>query len=135
MVEKVKDKNFFISAGIMLLVIIALGYLIWDNSGTDNAEVLGEGDNQATFVVESPEEEPKTVEVNFEDETTMFALMEAHLDALEEEGFVYSIDGVEQDADAGMYWVYDLNGEMGLESALDYIMQDGDLVEWRLESF
>ena len=130
-----KDKNFLISVGIMLLVIITLGYLIWDNLGTDNADVLGEGDNQATFVVESPEEEPKIVEVNFEDETTMFALMEAHLDALEEEGFVYSVDGVEQDEDAGMYWVYNLNGEMGLESALEYEMQDGDLVEWRLESF
>lgn len=135
MAEKMKDKNFFISAGIMLLIIITLGYLIWDNSGTDNAEVSGGGDNQATFVVESPEEEPKIVEVNFEDETTMFSLMEAYLDALEEEGFVYSIDGVEQDADAGMYWVYDLNGEMGLESAVEYEMQDGDLVEWKLESF
>lgn len=135
MVDKMKDKNFFISIGIMLLIIITLGYLIWNNLDTDNAEVLGEGDNQATFVVESSEEESNTVEVNFEDETTMFALMEAHLDALEEDGLVYSIDGVEQDEDAGMYWVYDLNGEMGLDSAVEYEMQDGDLVEWRLESF
>lgn len=135
MADKMKDKNFFISIGIMLLIIITLGYLIWNNLDTDNAEVLGEGDNQATFVVESSEEESNTVEVNFEDETTMFALMEAHLDALEEDGLVYSIDGVEQDEDAGMYWVYDLNGEMGLDSAVEYEMQDGDLVEWRLESF
>ncbi len=54
--------------------------------------------------------------------------------ALEEEGgFISAIEGYEQDADAGRYWLYSINGEMPSVGAADYELEAEDEIEWRLE--
>jgi len=135
--KKMKEKNTFLVSIVMVVVIVALLALILVNSGdsTEGSGGVGEGGNQATFIVTIDGEVHSTEDVTFGDEVSMFALMEEYLDATEIDGFVNSIVGVENNPDENLFWVYDINEEMGLESALDYIMQDGDLVEWKLESF
>ena len=50
-------------------------------------------------------------------------------------GFVTSINGISQDEAANKYWIYYINGEYAPVGASEYIVQDGDEILWKLESF
>lgn len=65
----------------------------------------------------------------------LLELMKEHYRLVEEDGFIQCIEGNGQDEDAGLYWVYDVNGEMGEVGAADYELQEGDVVDWKLMSF
>lgn len=132
--NKIKENKKMVGFGLLVVLIglLSLGILLANDGNGLN---LGGGTGTATFIVTADEDNSREEVIEFEEGATMFAVLEEYFDAQETDGFVYSIDGVEQDEEEGMYWVYDLNEEMGLESALEYELQDGDLVEWELTQF
>jgi hypothetical protein len=44
---------------------------------------------------------------------------------------VWSVEGVETDPSAGLYWEWTLNGRRVPEDAHRYVLSNGDLVTWR----
>ncbi len=93
-----------------------------------------EGNVKATLIIENGER--KVCEVSLAAGSTVFDLMTACGVPFEEEGgFVTSINGVSQDASAGLYWLYYINGEFAQVGAAEYIVQEGDEITWKLESF
>lgn len=70
-----------------------------------------------------------------EEGTILLDVMKEHYDLEESGGFISAINGYEQDTDAGKYWVFDVNGEMGEVGVAELELTDGDLVEWKLEAF
>lgn len=48
--------------------------------------------------------------------------------------YVISISGVHEDDSADLYWQYWVNGELGGSAANKHMLQDGDLIEWKLPS-
>lgn len=49
--------------------------------------------------------------------------------------YVLAISGVSEDDEAGLYWQYWVNGDLGPSAANYYILEDGDSIEWALPSY
>lgn len=132
-----KDKKLMWVGAFLTIVIISLLYFTVIYSSEDGEFVATSEGATATFVINFGEEEDILSEdIEFHEGDTITHLLETHFDAeMDEEGFVHSIEGVENNPDEGLFWVYDLNGEMGLESAEEYEVQEDDLIEWILMGF
>lgn len=81
------------------------------------------------------EQQEFTHTFELEEGTTLLELMKEHYRMVEEDGFVLCIEGNGQDEDEGKYWVYDVNGEMGQVGAAEYVIKDGDSIDWKLTTF
>lgn len=73
--------------------------------------------------------------IEVEEGAILLEVMKEHYTIKEENTFVSAINGVEQDGDAGKWWVFDVNGVMGEKGAAETELQAGDLIEWKLEAF
>jgi len=49
--------------------------------------------------------------------------------------YVLAISGVREDDEAGLYWQYWVNGDLGPSAANYYILEDGDSIEWALPPY
>lgn len=125
------------------------------NKATDAPEEVDEPDTEEVETSENAGNEEATDEVTFSvdivvegeavadlsEEITApegMYLLESMKDAydLEEDGgFISEIEGYEQDADEGIYWLYYVNGESAEVGAADYAPEEADQIEWRLEGF
>lgn len=74
-------------------------------------------------------------EVSFEDGLSLLEVMESNFDIIHEDTFITTIEGLEQSSDDNMWWVFEVNEEIISVGASDYIVEDGDFVEWELISF
>ncbi|MBU7012286.1 MAG: DUF4430 domain-containing protein [Theionarchaea archaeon] len=114
-------------AGVVIIALIAVVY------GTTTM-YTGEGEVTATLIIENGG--TVTREATLPEGSTVFDLMTACRISFEEKGgLITSINGVSQDEDAGKYWLYYINGEFAQTGAGEYIVQEGDEITWKLESF
>ena len=72
-------------------------------------------------------------EITVSEGTYLMDVMHEEYDVVDEGGFLSAIEGHEQDADAGRYWMYYVNDEMPSVGAFEYELEEGDSIEWRLE--
>jgi len=72
-------------------------------------------------------------DVTVSEGTYLLDAMHDTYDIEEKGGFISTIEGYEQDQDAGRYWLYYINDEMPSVGAAEYELQEGDQIEWRLE--
>ncbi|MGP6146737.1 DUF4430 domain-containing protein [Jeotgalibaca sp. A122] len=59
-------------------------------------------------------------------------VMKEEFEVVDEDNFITTINGYEQDAEAGKYWLFDLNGEMAPVGAHELELSDGDVVDFDL---
>lgn len=52
-----------------------------------------------------------------------------------ENAFVTAIDGRVADSEQRKYWSFWVNGEMAQVGAGSYVTKDGDMIEWRIETY
>ena len=120
-----KTKNI---VGIVVCAVIASSVLY----GT--TQMNGEGEVRAHLIIEDGS--ITECEMDLSEGSTVFDLMTAcNIPFQEEGGFVTAINNVSQDTDAGTYWMYYINGELGQVGAGEYRVQDGDEITWKLEKF
>ncbi|MBT2732153.1 DUF4430 domain-containing protein [Carnobacterium sp. ISL-102] len=79
--------------------------------------------------------EGKTKELEVEAGTTVLDLLSEQYKVVEEEGFIVSIEGIEQDEEAEKYWMYEVNNEEATVGAAEYEVEDGDQVKWFLNAW
>lgn len=138
-------KNKWISR--LSLFLLSLGLLVGCSSEVVETPV----DKPKEETVE--EVEPKEVEVSINiivegdqiDEYShsydvaygmkLMDIMKEHYRLVEEHGFIQCIEGNGQDEDEGLFWAYDVNGEMGEVGAAEYELQEGDVIDWKLIRF
>lgn len=134
---KVQDKKLMWVGAFLTVVIIALLYFTVIYSSEDGGFFATSDEATATFVINFGEEEDVLSEdIELHEGDTINHLMVEYFDAgIDSDGFLYSVEGVENDPDGGLFWVYNLNGEMGMESAEEYEVQEDDLIEWILMEF
>lgn len=82
--------------------------------------------------VEGEEVEGGNLSTEVAEGTLLLDLMKDEFEVEETETFITSINGHVQDEEAGKYWMFDVNGEMGMVGASQYEVQEGDLIEWNL---
>lgn len=73
-------------------------------------------------------------ELEIEANQNVMEIMEEHYDIETADGFMTSIEGYEQDDDAGQYWLYYVNDEMPSVGADDYVPEADDEITWELET-
>lgn len=59
-------------------------------------------------------------------------VMKEEFEVVDEDNFITTINGYEQDVEAGKYWLFDLNGEMAPVGAHELELSDGDVVDFDL---
>ncbi|MGP6139910.1 MULTISPECIES: DUF4430 domain-containing protein [unclassified Jeotgalibaca] len=84
--------------------------------------------------IDGEEVEGGSQEIQVEEGAILLDVMKENYDIEETDGFITSIDGQEQDTEAGKYWLFDINGEMAPVGANETELQEGDVVEWKLEA-
>lgn len=62
----------------------------------------------------------------------LLEIMQREFDVEDENKFITSINGHEQDAANNEYWLFDLNGEMAPVGAHELKLSDGDVVDFNL---
>ena len=53
----------------------------------------------------------------------------------ENDGFITEIDGISQDKEKGIYWMFDVNGKIGEKAANQLKVQDGDEIKFYQEKY
>ena len=48
----------------------------------------------------------------------------------ENDGFITEIDGISQDKDKGIYWMFDVYGKLGEKAANQLKVEDGDEIKF-----
>lgn len=120
-------ENKKIVIGVVLAFAVAVGVY-------SAVQPFGEGTVTATITINNGNRVTCTTDIPAG--SNVFNLMTAcNIEFEEEKGFIISINGVSQNADANEYWIYYINGEMGQVGAREYIVEDGDEITWKLESF
>lgn len=74
----------------------------------------------------------KTVELS--EDTSLLNAMREQYDVKDEEGYITSIEGYEQTQEKNAYWLYEINDEFAQVGAAEYILEDGDVISWELET-
>lgn len=100
----------------------------------DKEEVSDDVQYQVTLVVTvDGKEDKKTVTVEQGD--SVMDVLEDHHQVEEEGGMVTAINGVSQDPAAKTYWMYKVNDKMAEVGAEDLEVQEGDTIEFYMETF
>lgn len=126
----------------LFLTIFVLGLVTLSGCATQPKEVTPETattetvvavEETATIIIQEDGKEIAKKSISFEAGTVLFDLMTANFEIENQDGFITSIDGIGEDEAAGKYWMYDINGEMGLKGATELEIKTGDEVLFKLE--
>lgn len=89
----------------------------------------------ATVKVVVAGEEMDDVEVAVDNGVILLDAMKENMEIEETDGFINSINGVEQSEKDNKFWVYTVNDEQVTVGANEYELLDGDQVVWELTEF
>lgn len=108
-----------------------------DGTETENVETVTEEKVVTVAIyVDGESVDDLEKEIAIEEEESVLDIMDEYYDIDgAEEGFITAIEGYEQDDAQGLYWMYYVNEEMAPVGAADYIPEEADVIEWKLEKF
>lgn len=129
---------------LFLSVIFTVVFLTGCADGSTNAPVdekdnvtqTEEGIESVITVVISKDHEAETLnekEIEITDGDLLLDVMKANFDVEEENGFIYSIDGVAPKEGEEKSWMYFVNGEMAMVGAAEYELTANDRVQFDLQ--
>lgn len=81
------------------------------------------------------EETIKEEEVNFSEGDALLDVLKENFAVEESDGFITSIEGIEQDVDKKMGWIYFINDEMAMVGAADYQLEADDKITFDLQAW
>lgn len=90
---------------------------------------------QVTMNIYVENELKESVILETQKDAFLLDVMKEQLKIKEDDGFVTAINGVEQDKDKGLFWMFDVNGEMSPVGAKEVKLSADDVIDWKLESF
>ena len=70
--------------------------------------------------------------LTFKEGDNLLDVMKSQLKIVEKDGFISSINGVEQVPSEQKYWLFDVNGQMSPVGAKEVLLKAGDVIDWKL---
>lgn len=70
--------------------------------------------------------------LTFKEGDNLLDVMKVQLKIVEKDGFISSINGVEQVPSEQKYWLFDVNGQMSPVGAKEVLLKAGDVIDWKL---
>lgn len=130
----------------LLLFFASITLAACGTTETDGTDTSSVAESVASSVQENPETISVTISVAVDGEeieegnkalevepgAILLDVVKENYEVVEEDGFITSINGHEQDTEAGKYWLFDVNGEMAPVGANEFELSEGDLVEFNL---
>ena len=101
-------------------------------SSTNNHQSKGQG--QVTLILKT-EKESKKKSVEFKKGDTVLDVLKEIYPVQENDGFITEIDGISQDKEKGIYWMFDVNGKIGEKAANQLKVHDGDEIKFYQEKY
>ena len=107
--------------------------MIYNNSRYKDCEILYTKEG-TPFLSQREDFSPETVleYYTFKEGDNLLDVMKAQLKIVEKDGFISSINGVEQVPSEQKYWLFDVNGQMSPVGAKEVILKAGDVIDWKL---
>lgn len=114
-----------------------------DTTSQETSSVVEDASTEDAVTVEvtiSVTEDGELIEngeqvVEVEEGALLLDVMKENFEIEETDTFINAINGVEQDATANKWWLFDVNGEMAQKGAAETELKAGDLIEWKLEAY
>lgn len=128
-----KKEKYLFTVAISVVFVVFL--LVWTGAASNNPGTADQ-EQDVQVVITAHDEEIVNETVAVAADTSLLDLMQQNYDTvISDDGFIESIEGVEQNPDEGLFWIFEVNEEMVNDSAEDFIPQDDDLITWELMSF
>ena len=89
-------------------------------------------EEQATIVLQEDDKEISSKEVTFTDDDSLYDVMKNNFELEDDDGFITSIDGHEQDEKAQKYWTFTINDKEIMKGAKEVSLKSGDKVDFSL---
>ena len=105
------------------------------NSTTTSVETITAA--QTTSVTINITKDGQSIEgspftLTFKEGDNLLDVMKSQLKIVEKDGFISSINGVEQVPSEQKYWLFDVNGQMSPVGAKEVLLKAGDVIDWKL---
>lgn len=118
------------------IVVVLLVVGLWTQDLASNTPTTVDQDQEVQVVIIAQGEEVNTDTLMVAADTTLMELMQQHYDLIvTADGFVESIEGIEQEPEKNLYWVYEVNEEQVTEGAETFIPEENDTIIWELTAF
>lgn len=104
----------------------------------ETSEVTNEDQEQSIVVTISIDEGAEVItekEIAIEENAILMDVMKENFDIGEDDGFIYSIEGIEPEAGEQKAWMFFVNDELGEVGAAQYELSPGDHVVFDLQSW
>ena len=101
---------------------------------TRTSSQLSQSQGKVTLILKT-EKESKKKAVNIQKGDTVLDVLEEVYPVQENDGFITEIDGISQDKDKGIYWMFDVNGKLGEKAANQLKVENGDEIKFYQEKY
>lgn len=121
-----------------LLLSLSLIFTLAACSGGDNNETSPATDSSKASISIEIKDEGKSVdkkELEVDAKSKLMPVLKENFEIEEQDGFITSIDKLEQDTEASKFWTYTVNSEEVTVGAKDYELKDKDEVVFSLDKY
>lgn len=101
---------------------------------TRTSSQQSQSQGKVTLILKT-EKESKKKSVNIQKGDTVLDVLEEVYPVQENDGFITEIDGISQDKDKGIYWMFDVNGKLGEKAANQLKVENGDEIKFYQEKY
>ena len=126
---------------ILSYIVLALSLVTLVAFGKSEAAKLtrtssqqSQSQGKVTLILKT-EKESKKKAVNIQKGDTVLDVLEEVYPVQENDGFITEIDGISQDKDKGIYWMFDVNGKLGEKAANQLKVENGDEIKFYQEKY
>lgn len=128
-----KKVNYLFAVAISVVFLVF--WLVWTEEASNNPGTTDQ-DQTVHIIITAYDYELVNDSIQVAEDTSLLDLMQQNYDTVvDDDGFIESIEGIEQSSADGLYWIYEVNSEAVFESAEDFIPKDEDVISWELTSF
>lgn len=128
-----KKEKYLIGVSVFVILLV-LG--LWYSGLASNNPTTADLDKeiQLTLVADGEIIADDTLDVA--DDSTLLDIMSQHYDLIvTDDGFIESIEGIDQIPEENLFWVYEVNEETVNVGAADFVPEEGDDIVWELTAF
>lgn len=125
----------FIALGLSLITLSACSLVSVSTTNSSSSSASSSVQKETAELIIKEDDKTLTKTVSFEEGATVLEVLKANYDVEENQGFITSIDGIQQDEAAQKYWMYKVNGELASKGAGELVVKADDKIEFYQEVY
>lgn len=128
-----KKEKYLIGVSVFVILLV-LG--LWYSGLASNNPTNADLDKEINMTIVADGEIIADDTLDVADDSTLLDIMSQHYDLIvTDDGFIESIEGIDQIPEENLYWIYEVNEETVNVGAADFVPEEGDHIVWELTTF